>query len=560
MDGNTIIVLTWQDVILRLEEDPSLSQAQRRDWISAVRRVCEIAEIDPKIAPASLEYMRPLLKKVRPAKHGLRPKTWANLRSNLRAALAHARPQQPQRPLDPEWARWRAALPNRRMKVGLSRLITHCEQEGIAPAAVCDAVLDRFLAKLETDTLVRSPRDCHRRTCHLWNEALEKVTGWPAGPVNVPPPHAVRRSLPLSSYPERLQQEFVLCVSPPTGHRFAEHGHQKRLKPATVTQHKVLIELALYAAVEAGTDPASITTLDYLFEPRVFQTILERYCEDDADQTPRPTAFNLARMLIGLAKQRLGAGPAALDRIAELQRLRRCLGPQPEGLTEKNRRLVLLELPDPAILAKLLLLPERLANWAARAPWARGALAMELAAAIAVLLIAPIRIKNLAGLHLKQNLLRPGGPRSLWLMDIPPEEVKNEVRLLHELSQRVTGVVDRFIRDFRPRFAEPGNLYLFPVGATHKTPNYFSRQIRDVIADWVGIDMTPHQFRHLAGFLMQRNSPGSFDALAQLLGHKTINTTRRNYAELDTLSAGREFDAIVEAELAKAYLPRRGRS
>ena len=37
----------------------------------------------------------------------------------------------------------------------------------------------------------------------------------------------------------------------------------------------------------------------------------------------------------------------------------------------------------------------------------------------------------------------------------------------------------------------------------------FSRQIRDVIADWVGIDMTPHQFRHLAGLLMQRNSPGS---------------------------------------------------
>jgi integrase len=444
------------------------------------------------------------------------------------------------------------------MRVGLSRLITHCERKGIAPTAVCDAVLERFLAELEADTLVPNPRACHRRTCYLWNEAVKKVPGWPAGPVKVPPPHAVRRTLPLSSYPERLQQEFELCVSPPAGHRFGQYGHQKKLRPATVTQNKVLIELALSAAVEAGADPASITTFDYLFEPPVFQAILERYCEDDADQTPRPTAYNLARMLIGFARQRLGSGPAALDRIAELRRLQRCLGPQPEGITEKNQRL-LLELSDPATLTKLLLLPERLANWAARATCARGALAMELAVAIAVLLIAPMRIKNLAGLHLKQHLVRPGGPRSLWLIDIPAEEVKNEVRLLFELSQRVTRVVDRFIRHFRPRFAEPGNPYLFPVDSTHKTPNYFSRQIRDVIADWVGIDMTPHQFRHLAMDLGKRHSPGSFVALAQLLGHKRIDTVLRYYAKLDTLSAGREFDAIVEAELAKAYLPRRQR-
>jgi integrase len=71
--------------------------------------------------------------------------------------------------------------------------------------------------------------------------------------------------------------------------------------------------------------------------------------------------------------------------------------------------------------------------------------------------------------------------------------------------------------------------------------------------------MTPHQFRHLAGLLMQRNSPGSFDRLAQLLGHKKIDTLIRHYAELDTLSAGREFDAIVERELDKAHSPRRGR-
>jgi integrase len=227
-------------------------------------------------------------------------------------------------------------------------------------------------------------------------------------------------------------------------------------------------------------------------------------------------------------------------------------------MTEKNQRL-LLELSDPAILAKLLLLPERLANWAARTTPARGALAMEFAVAIAVLLVAPMRISNLAGLRLQKHLVRPGGPRSLLLIDIPPEEVKNEVPLLYELSQRVTAVVDRYIRDFRQLRAEPGNPYLFPVGSTHKFPASLSQQIRRIIADWVGIDMTPHQFRHLAGMLMQKHSPGSLAALAQLLGHKRIETVLANYAQLNTLFAGRQFDAIIETELAQARLPRRRR-
>jgi len=121
-----------------------------------------------------------------------------------------------------------------------------------------------------------------------------------------------------------------------------------------------------------------------------------------------------------------------------------------------------------------------------------------------------MRISNLARLHLKEHLVRPGGSRSLRMIDIPPEQVKNEVRLLYELSQRVTGVVDRFVRDCRPRLAKPDNFYLFPGRSTHKTPNWLSRQIRDVIAHWVGIDMTPHQFRHLAGLLMQKKKPRQF--------------------------------------------------
>lgn len=53
---------------------------------------------------------------------------------------------------------------------------------------------------------------------------------------------------------------------------------------------------------------------------------------------------------------------------------------------------------------------------------------------------------------------------------------------------------------------------------------------------------------------MQQHSPGRFAAIAQLLGHKDVRITIAYYAELDTLSAGRHFDAFLEAERNKARM------
>src|SRR5271156_3345858 len=132
MDGMVAVFLTLFDISARLKDDHALTPARRRDLISAALRVCEIVGVEPQITPASLQFMRPLINKVRPAKHNLRPKTWANLRSNFRAALVHASPRPPRQP-DPAWECLRTALPDRYMRNRLGRFIGFCEREGIAP-------------------------------------------------------------------------------------------------------------------------------------------------------------------------------------------------------------------------------------------------------------------------------------------------------------------------------------------------------------------------------------------------------------------------------------------
>jgi integrase len=539
---------TLSNVIARLQQAPNLTPTRRRDLVSAVLRISEMTGVDPRTTPASLRFMRPLTNRVRPAKYDQTPKTWANLRSNFRAALVELTPRE-RRPSDPEWSKRRAALPTKSMRLGLSRFIGFCDREGIAPNAVCDAVSDRFRAYLETDTQVPDPHDCHRAACRLWNKAAETVAGWPSIRLKIPVNRRQRQSIPIDSFPLPLRQEFAAYIeSLRITDLFAEEAPQKALAPSTVQQRAAELGLALSALVASGREAAGITSLAMLVEPEAFKTILRRYLKEDG--TARPFARNIAQTLVTIARRWVRVDPAALDQLCAWQRR---LGYQ-KGFTEKNRTLI-NTLEDPAMQAKLLFLPDRLAHWAERMTPGRGAVAFQLAVAVAILQIAPLRIANLAGLRLDQHLVRPGGPRSLWQIDIAAHETKNNQALVYELPRRTTALVDRYIRHFRPSLAGPGNPFLFPVGSRGKTPHKLSQQIRRVLADWVGIYMTAHQFRHHAGRVLQRHSPGAFAAIAALLGHKDVKTAMRYYSELDTLSAGRHFDEILEAERSELRPP-----
>ena len=82
------VVPTLSEVVVRLQQDVSLSETRRRDLVSGILRMSVITGVDPRSTPASLRAMRPFITAVRPAKFDLTPKTWANLRSNRRRRRA----------------------------------------------------------------------------------------------------------------------------------------------------------------------------------------------------------------------------------------------------------------------------------------------------------------------------------------------------------------------------------------------------------------------------------------------------------------------------------------
>jgi integrase len=162
------------------------------------------------------------------------------------------------------------------------------------------------------------------------------------------------------------------------------------------------------------------------------------------------------------------------------------------------------------------------------------------------LTVAPMRIKNLASLHLGRHVVqtRPGGVRHIV---IPAEEVKNRTPLAFEVSDALGHVLDVYLSRCRPLLADDPEGFLFPArkgGA--KPPGALAEQIKRTLRQETGIDLNAHAYRHLAALLFLREHPGEYETTRLLLGHKNLNTTTKYYSGLEQADALRRYDALVD--------------
>ena len=70
----------------------------------------------------------------------------------------------------------------------------------------------------------------------------------------------------------------------------------------------------------------------------------------------------------------------------------------------------------------------------------RAAVLAQIAVAVAILTVAPIRLANLASIRLGENLIKPGGPYSNFWLTFPKYDVKNRTPLQFKLDETVTDV------------------------------------------------------------------------------------------------------------------------
>ena len=80
----------------------------------------------------------------------------------------------------------------------------------------------------------------------------------------------------------------------------------------------------------------------------------------------------------------------------------------------------------------------------------KAAVTAQIAAAVAIVTAAPVRAANLAAIRLGENLIKPGGPDTPYLLVFPDYDVKNQVDLTFELDEYVTAVIDEYVTTIVP--------------------------------------------------------------------------------------------------------------
>ena len=227
------------------------------------------------------------------------------------------------------------------------------------------------------------------------------------------------------------------------------------------------------------------------------------------------------------------------------------------GMTAKNDTLI-RALLEPARYKSLMRLPatvmkaaqERLADDPRFAvSLAKRALAVQI-----LLNLPPLRLANLIGLRLDRHLKRndPKG-RLVTHLWVPEDETKNRRLISVPIGTTLATMIETWVIRFRPLETAPGNVYLFP--GLEKRP-ITAQGMRDAIKaithELVGVEVSPHKFRHLNAISFLKEYPGQYEMVRQMLNHATVETSVRAYCGVEQDDTHALFDRFNEERQSNA--------
>jgi integrase len=539
--------LTLADLLTALERDAKIPATRTRDLRSAVRRVADLLGQEPSGILLDLPAISARLAPVNPITVGAKLKTIANIRSGFLSAVKASglKPvhRTAQTPLSPAWRALTAPL-GKRAHIGLSRFARYASAEGIEPARIDDAVIEAFMATVRAGSLHRKPNDLHRHLTRIWNQVAERSRLRPVAVATYRP--AVKRvewTRLSPAFRKDVLNHLAWCGGIDV---FAADARSRALAPRTLQLRRDQIHAAVSALVESGVPPAAITSLADLIAPENFKRIMRQ--RKAVDGPTKAFDRDLAEALVQIGREWVKPEPTVLT---ELKRLVGKLPKPATGLSSKNKT-ALRQFDDPAVLRRLIDLPNRLWIEVKReaTPNFRTLAKAQVALGIAILIYMPIRAKNLTALTFGVHLFLGEGAQASSTLEVPAGEMKNNIEMAFDIPSEVA----KMLLEYRDRIAakvighRPDRVFVNADGSP-KSQATVAWLIKTHLARREGIVLTPHQFRHLSATVMLNAEPGAFETVRQLLGHKNIKTSVNFYAGVNTRRAARHHQHLIERTL-----------
>jgi hypothetical protein len=142
---------TLQDVVDRVASDPNLAAGRKRDLRSAVVILGRLMGQPLRQLPLDLAEIRRVLDATVPAQVGVSAKRFANLRSDLSAAIAasglHPILKTGKVELDPVWEGLLDSVSDPQVRNGLGRFARWASLRRVTPAEVDAGIVERFITE-----------------------------------------------------------------------------------------------------------------------------------------------------------------------------------------------------------------------------------------------------------------------------------------------------------------------------------------------------------------------------------------------------------------------------
>jgi integrase len=556
-------VVTLQHVIDHVQGDDGIAPTRRKQMLSALRRFCKALGLDAGDVVAEPASLRARLDGTPHVALGIKRGRWSAIRSLILAAMReYGFDLMPSRgsggALSPEWEEFVTSLPDRQSRIGLSRFVRFCSEHSIPPTDVDIATFEAFRQALVSHSLVRHPERTYRTAMLCWNKACEAGPQSLAAPIDIPCGRTIY-AISWDEFPPSFRDDTEAYLMRAGDPDVFSDDYAKPLRPATIKVRREQILRIASDLVASGFPAEELTDLAVLVKPANVEASLRRIMARGGGKTSA-SIYGYASMLRGIHKRwvEYPSQEARLLDLRELDKFCKNLTPKVRGMTDKNRGR-LRQFNDPKKIAALINLPARLMRDAQADADRKTATQVLYAMAIELLIACPMRIKNLAALEVERHLVRVRiGAKTKVHVVIPGHETKTGEPIERDLPEDTVERLERYLKVYRPQLTDgPSNL-LFPgQGGSARNPSGFGAGISKVILRETGIAMNPHLFRHAAAKFHLDRHPEDIETVRLILGHKSLETTMRFYAEMQNQSAFDRYDTVIAKLREDQMLPTR---
>lgn len=543
--------------------DVASDHPRRTNIRSAFKTIGRVLGLPLDQIPTAPQALASLLKKAMPAVAGIKPRNWTQSKSTalsgLRSIGVEIAAGRDGTQLASDWLALHEELPDRSLQIGLSRLLRFLSRQGIGAQTITEEAFAAFRKELVDGSLHSNPQGAYRQSMKLWNEAASRAPGWPQVRASVERDPR-QYSFEWKEFPEAFVNEVeAFLTAKSESDPLSDDKYASPVRAATnAGRKKSLRQMASALVLSGAIDIDEVTGMAVLIPIQNVKAAL-RFLRERSNGQITEGHVNHAWLLRTIACHWVKdekAAAALKTLIADLSG--KVGGRASAGMKPKNReRLRQFDLPENVDL--LVHLPLQVLKQVRRKkqPHNSDAVRVMRALQVAILTFVPMRRRNLTELELGRNLTDTGkGATRAVRIHLSAVSTKTYRDYEAPLTQHLFPLLDAWLGTYRPMICHGASPYLFPnPSGALRSPDALGGKLSQFLERETGLKINLHLFRHIAAKLYLDHDPSGIEIVRQLLGHTSVKTTLRAYAELNTNPAFHRLEQALSEKTSRMPKP-----